>query len=314
MKRFVGLGLLAFILAVIVLAPRAEAAPVAPGLSMIVSPLQLVPAQAGYAYVGGGYPLDVSVTLDGQPLDTFWSGQGYLALFSFDFGEPPGDHTIAIQVDNPATGTTEGQTFTVTVNQFTYPREQVALPARLIPLLDSTLNEAELAKLDAVYSARTTLATWDWPFGLPVPGGVVTSRFGGNRTYNGGMFNANHTGMDFRRALGESVYATAGGRVAVAEFYDVRGNVIIIDHGHGVFSQYAHLSEFYVQPGQFVQKGQLIGAAGATGRSNGPHLHFEIIINGAPVDPLHWLSLAPSFVAPREVTPIPSQTSEPTGP
>jgi murein DD-endopeptidase MepM/ murein hydrolase activator NlpD len=306
--------LFALILLGMLLAPRAEAAPVAPGLSIIVSPLQLVPAQAGYAYVGGGYPLDVSVTLDGEPLDTFWSGHGYLALFSFDFGAPPGDHTIAVEVFNPAAGATEEEAFTVTVSQFTYPREQVALPARLIPLLDGALNEAELAKLDAVYSARTTLATWDWPFGSPVPGGVVTSRFGGSRTYNGGMFSANHTGMDFRRALGEPVYATAGGRVAVAEFYEVRGNLIIVDHGHGVFSQYAHLSEFYVEPGQFIHKGQLIGAAGATGRTNGPHLHFEIIVNGAPVDPLRWLALAPSFVPPREVTPIPSEAPEPTGP
>ncbi len=100
----------------------------------------------------------------------------------------------------------------------------------------------------------------------------------------------------------------------MAEFFEVRGNVVIIDHGHGVFSQYAHLSEFYVQPGQFVERGQLIGAAGATGRTNGPHLHFEIIVNGTPVDPIRWLALAPGFVPPREVVPTRNApVQEPTG-
>ncbi len=304
--------LFAAVLMVLVIIPHAaQAAPVAPGLSIVIAPEQLVPAQAGYAFVGGAYPLDVSITLDGQPLDTFWSGQGYIALFAFGFDEPPGEHTVNVEVYSPLMGERVGESSTLTINAFSYPREQIALPAKLIPLLETNLNQNEVDRLNAIYSARTTLATWDWPFGLPVPGGIVTSRFGGNRTYNAGMFNAYHTGMDFRRHLGEPVYATAGGRVAVAEFFEVRGNVIILDHGHGVFSQYAHLSELYVQPGQFIQKGQLIGAAGSTGRSNGNHLHFEIIVNGTPVDPLKWLALAPAFVSPREAG---LGESEPTGP
>lgn len=305
--RFAGLVLLLYV----VLLPMgpAQAAPVAPGLSIIIAPTQLVPAQAGYVYVGGGYPLLVQVTLDGEPLHTFWSGEGYLAFFAFDFKEPAGEHTVEVSALNPATGERLERADTIVVTAFTYPLEQVALPSKLIPLLARDLNENEMSRLDSIYSARTTMAQLDWPFVPPVPGGVVTSRFGGDRIYNGGMWTAYHTGMDFRRAVGEPVQATAAGRIAVAEFFEVRGNVVIIDHGHGVFSQYAHLSEFYVQPGQFVQKSQIIGAAGATGRTNGPHLHFEVIVNGLTVDPLRWLALAPSFVPPREVNPTESVPS-----
>jgi murein DD-endopeptidase MepM/ murein hydrolase activator NlpD len=69
------------------------------------------------------------------------------------------------------------------------------------------------------------------------------------------------------------------------------------------------MSQFMVQPQDIVRKGQVIGLAGATGRANGPHLHFEVIVNGFPVDPLKWLALAPGFVAPREVTPVPNESS-----
>jgi hypothetical protein len=280
-----------------------SAAPIAPEISIIVNPEMLVPAQAGYVYVGGAYPLDVSVTLDGQPLEVFWSGSAYQAIFAFGFDEPPGDHTLGIVVDNPLTGEHIEEARTVSVENFAYPTESVALPEKLIPLLDSDLNQRELDRLGQIYLGRSYPAIWDWPFGIPVPGGVVTSRFGGDRTYNGGMLHAHHTGMDFRRTEGEPVYASAAGRVATAELFDVRGNVVIIDHGYGVFSQYAHLSQFFVSPGEYVEGGQLLGYAGKTGRTNGPHLHFEVIVNGITVDPLRWLALVPNFVAPQEVSP-----------
>jgi murein DD-endopeptidase MepM/ murein hydrolase activator NlpD len=279
------------------------AAPVAPALSLTVTPTNLIPAQAGYAYVGGGYPLQVSITLDGAPLDVFWTGEGYLAMFAFGFDEPPGEHALAVKAHDPATGVSLDTVTTLTVLDFTYPLEQVALPYRLIPLLDPALNQGELDRLSAVFAARTRPAQWDWPYALPIPLGVVTSRFGGDRVYNGGMLSAHHTGVDFRRAIGEPVHATADGRVALVDFFDVRGNVVIIDHGYGAFSLYAHLSGFYVQPGEFVRQGQIIAAAGGTGRSNGPHLHFEVIVNGIPVDPIRWLALNPDFIPPREITP-----------
>lgn len=279
----------------------AQAAPISPQIVTAVVPAQLVPAQGGYVTVSGGYPMDVAITLDDEPLRVFWSGQSYMALLAFGFDEPPGTHTLAVSAFDPLTGERLSRTDTLTVMPYTFPLEQIALPFRLIPLLDRQLNENEVARLEAIYTQRSQLSTWDWPFASPVPGGIVTSRFGGDRIYNGGIWAQYHTGMDYRRSVGEPVYATAGGRVVIAEPFDVRGTIVIIDHGHGLFSQYAHLSEYFVQPGDFVTQGQLIALAGATGRTNGPHLHFEIIINSITVDPLRWMALDPSFVPPREV-------------
>jgi hypothetical protein len=303
-KRLAGASLTAIVLfALCRPIASASAAPIAPSLSVKIVPTEVIPAQAGYIYVGGGYPLRVSITLDGTPLDVFWSGAGYLALFSFGFDEPPASHPVIVQVFDPATGSSTTQTGTVTVLDFKYQNEQVAVPYRLTPLLDPELNQDEIDQLNAIYAEHTRPSHWDWPFSLPVPGGIVTSRFGGNRVYNGGVLAAHHTGVDFRRSVGEPVHATADGRVVAARLFDVRGNVIILDHGYGVFSQYAHLSEFDVQPGQYVRRDQVIGKAGATGRVNGPHLHFEIIVAGRSVDPIRWYALAPGFVPPREFIP-----------
>lgn len=283
--------------------PEASAAPVAPGLSVAVNPTVYVPAQAGYAQVSGGYPLRVEIALDGKALDVYWTGSAYMALIAFPYDAEPGEHTLTITAADPITGESAEAKAILTVEGFNYPFESVALPQRLLPLLDPTLNQTEMGRLRSIYSARTRPLTWDWPFAVPVPGGVMTSRFGGARSYNGGLWLGVHTGADFRRDVGEPVSATADGRVVVAEYFDIRGNVIILDHGYGVFSQYAHLAEFYVRPGDVVRQGQIIGAAGNTGRSNGPHLHFEIIVNGVEVDPLRWLALNPDFIPPREVNP-----------
>ncbi len=285
----------------------AQAAPIAPGLSAHVAPTDMVPGQAGYASVSGGYPLDVTMTLDGQPLDVFWTGSSYEALFSFGLDEKPGSHTLAISASDSTTGAAISDTTTITVGSFSYRDEQVSIPYSLRNLLDPKLNQSEAEKLAAIYKARSRPVSFDWPFVIPVPGGIVTSRYGGNRVFNGGVLATRHTGIDFRRFIGEPVTATADGRVAAAEHFDIHGNVVILDHGYGVFSMYAHLSQILVQPGDLVRQGQIIGLAGATGRTNGPHLHFEIIVYGNEVDPLKWLALAPGFVPPREATPRPSE-------
>jgi murein DD-endopeptidase MepM/ murein hydrolase activator NlpD len=76
---------------------------------------------------------------------------------------------------------------------------------------------------------------------------------------------------------------------------------VIVDHGYGIYALYAHLSEQYVSVGDVVIQGQVLGAAGSTGRSVGPHLHYELIIHGNNVDPIKWLALVPGFVEPQEI-------------
>ncbi len=287
---------------------QAQAAPVAPGFSVTVAPTALVPGQAGVVFVSGGYPLEVSVTLGQDPLAVYWTGEGYLALFAFGFDAAAGDYSLAIRVSDPATGRQLVHEETLTINEFSYPAEQVSISGQLAPLLDPVLNQRETAYLETIYAAHSHSTDWGWPFAIPVPGERMTSRFGGDRSYNGGVWRSYHTGIDLQRGVGEPIYATTSGRVVAAEMLDVRGNVVILDHGYGVFSLYGHCSQVFVALGQSVQRGQLIAAAGATGRTNGAHLHFEIVVNGIPVDPIQWLALAPGFIPPEEV---PRERDEP---
>ena len=98
-----------------------------------------------------------------------------------------------------------------------------------------------------------------------------------------------HHAIDVANKTGTPIYATDAGVIEVAGWGTGYGNQIVIDHGGGRKSRYAHMSKFYVKKGQAVKKGQVIGAIGSTGRSTGPHLHFEYIINGVKYNPLNYL-------------------------
>ncbi len=116
------------------------------------------------------------------------------------------------------------------------------------------------------------------------------STFGRRRTYNG-SYNYYHTGQDFTvyTANNLNIYAAAPGKVIFSDMLPIKGLFTIIDHGWGVYSGYAHQSESLVSPGQMVSAGDLIGYIGNSGRSVGPHLHWEVWVNGIPVDPLQWI-------------------------
>lgn len=98
-----------------------------------------------------------------------------------------------------------------------------------------------------------------------------------------------HTGLDLKAELGEPAFATARGRVVSAEPAGGYGNMVEIDHGHGVVTRFAHLARFDVRPGQWLRAGDLVGRVGSTGRSTGAHLHYETRIDGEPVDPQGFL-------------------------
>jgi murein DD-endopeptidase MepM/ murein hydrolase activator NlpD len=127
------------------------------------------------------------------------------------------------------------------------------------------------------------------PLRQPLPGLLdVTSTFG----YRTDPFlgkPALHTGIDFRGEYGEPVHATAAGRVIAAGPAGGYGNMVEIDHGAGLTTRYGHLSRIFVEDGQWVKAGSELGAIGSTGRSTGPHLHYEVRVDGAPVDPSRYI-------------------------
>jgi murein DD-endopeptidase MepM/ murein hydrolase activator NlpD len=133
---------------------------------------------------------------------------------------------------------------------------------------------------------RTLLAV---PVRKPLAGEIETSSGFGVRLDPFIRAPAMHTGLDFRSSTGEPVRATAAGKVVTAGWSGGYGRMIEIDHGNGFSTRYGHLSEILVSEDQVIKPGQLIGRVGSTGRSTGPHLHYETRIDGEAVDPHKFL-------------------------
>jgi murein DD-endopeptidase MepM/ murein hydrolase activator NlpD len=151
---------------------------------------------------------------------------------------------------------------------------------------DRTEKLGILDSLMIVDSAKKKLL----PSVLPVEGGWYSSNFGWRiDPFNG--VRAFHEGMDFMAEVGTLAHAAAGGVVVYSDFHPQYGNMIEIDHGNGLVTRYAHLSKRLAKTGDVVMSNGKIGEVGNTGRSTGPHLHFEVRQNGAPLNPVRFLRL-----------------------
>ncbi len=156
--------------------------------------------------------------------------------------------------------------------------------------LDETVTKPEDDLIKELTSVITPEKYWDGIFNTPVDEPVcIKSWFGNRRSYNDQPFNKYHSGVDFGVCANLNVYAPADGIVVFSGPLTVRGNATIIDHGMGVFSGFWHQTQSFVEVGQKVTSGELIGEIGSTGRSTGPHLHWELYTNGISVNPLDWL-------------------------
>ena len=139
-----------------------------------------------------------------------------------------------------------------------------------------------------VVSSGTPIRSVNVPSRMPLNSATLTSDFG-MRTHPVLGGRRNHKGIDLAQPTGTPVYATADGFVSKAEPFSSYGNYIQIEHGGELQTRYAHLSGYAVAAGEPVRKGQLIGFVGSTGRSTGPHLHYEVRIAGEAVDPRPYM-------------------------
>lgn len=138
------------------------------------------------------------------------------------------------------------------------------------------------------------------PTQAPIPSANLGSIFGWRIDPITGQ-SALHTGLDFAAETGTSIFSAAGGVVVTQEYHFQYGNMIEIDHGNGLISRYAHSSKVFVKKGDLIKRGQKIAEVGTTGRSTGPHLHFEVLVQGIPQDPQKFLSAGRNLPA---VTPL----------
>ncbi|RPF71453.1 M23 family metallopeptidase [Aurantiacibacter spongiae] len=139
---------------------------------------------------------------------------------------------------------------------------------------------------EIIAAPRASLAI---PSRMPVDGVQLTSGYG-MRDHPILRRRARHNGVDLAAASGTPVFATADGMVGKAQYFGSYGNYVQIEHGGDMETRYAHLSGYTVSAGQHVNKGDLIGYIGSTGRSTGPHLHYEVRVDGEPVNPIPYMT------------------------
>lgn len=215
------------------------------------------------------------------------------ALVGVDLGVAPNTYTVAI--DAKTSEQSSHTTYTLRVEPRRFPTRTLVVDDAFVSppaaLRDRILKEA--AELEALWTRSASGRLWADPFVLPVPGRAV-SRFGTRSIFNGKP-RSPHSGADFLSPAGTPVEAPNAGRVVLARNLYFLGNTVVIDHGLGLFSTLAHLSEFDVGQDEQVVAGQLIGRVGATGRVTGPHLHWAVRASGARIDPLSLLALLGSI-------------------
>ena len=273
--------------------PGGEGAPAlqdlpAPLTSVEVYPL---PAEVGRTIVvrvRTSQPATLSASLLDRPMQFALGpdGQTMDALTGIHAFTAPGMYPLTITAQDAA-GNSVTVTAPIRIVDGRYSSEVITLPADQLALLDPDLNTDEYNLIAQKMTGFNPIRYFDGPMGLPAAA-PVTSPFGTRRSYNGGPYDRFHTGADFGAPPGASITAPASGVVVYVGMVSIHGNFTIIDHGWGVYTAYAHQSEVYVQMGQQVNKGDVIGATGNTGRSIGPHLHWEMWVNGVEVDPLQW--------------------------
>ena len=210
------------------------------------------------------------------------------ALVALGMNERPGTYELTVTVQRVEDAVSFARD--VPVEGAGFILQEFDLPADRAYLASVEVENDELEMLAALTAGASAEPLWDASgFELPLDA-PLTSPFGSFRVLNGAR-QTRHTGWDQRAPRGSPVRAMAAGAVVFAGRLEIRGNYALIDHGLGIYSGYAHFADLLVAAGQTVAAGQIIGSSGNTGRSSGPHLHWEIAVDGKWVDGVAFLGL-----------------------
>ena len=214
--------------------------------------------------------------------------QSWVGFIGADLTTDPGEYKLQITYaagHDPVLHTIRVRPKDYGIRRITVPREMVELDR---PTLERVLREIETVK--GIFATSSEQPLWRGGWENPVPGTIV-SPFGCRNIINE-VERSPHSGVDLKALAGTPVRACNRGIVALVAEHFFSGKSIFIDHGGGIFSMYFHLSHVSVQTDELVEKGDLIGLSGSSGRVTGPHLHFGIRLNGTRINPLRFIDIS----------------------
>jgi murein DD-endopeptidase MepM/ murein hydrolase activator NlpD len=228
--------------------------------------------------------------LNGRTVRLFKQESGdWQGLMPVPVADVPGTYPIEFLAQD---GTTLASV-SLTIRKTVFPSQNVVL-APQIEALHSTTEEMQT--LTTFRDSISDVKYWEDPLIAPLPGCII-SPFGVKRLHNWKPTGEFHAGIDQRATDGTPIRAVAAGVVKIVQPFNVLGGTVAIDHGQGLETMYLHMSKLNVEAGARVSRGDVIGYVGATGRANGPHLHWVVYVNGVPVNPQQWVSLKPCGAA-----------------
>ena len=269
----------------------ASARQLAPGLAVSVAARSIQPGELVLLTVVTPEPTDVvTARAFGHRVATYRVDRTtWRTLVGIDLDTPAGRHPVTI--DATIAGHRVETTSTLDVRDKAFPTRELSVAEAFVtpPSSESARIAAEATRLAALWTIETPRRLWDGPFVRPVAE-PANSAFGSRSVFNG-QLRAPHSGADFLSPAGTPVHAPAGGTVVVAAPLYYTGNTVVIDHGLGLYSLFAHFSAIGVHEGDVVTVGDVLGRVGATGRVTGPHLHWAVRVGGARVDPLSVLAI-----------------------
>lgn len=201
----------------------------------------------------------------------------------------PGTHILTIKWQGPDVPGLHSHK--VRIMARTFPEERLSVPERMVEfppkILERVLNDQKAVK--ETCNKISNKLYWKRPFIWPVDSKILTP-FGFRRIFNNKP-RSPHSGVDLRAPEGTPILASNYGKVAMARDSYLSGKTVVLDHGKGLYTLYAHLVSYKVKKGQEVERGQVVGLAGSTGRATGPHLHWGVSLLGKRLDPAELMAL-----------------------
>lgn len=256
-----------------------------PSSLLVTKPAAIVQGGIGELEVPGAELEAVEGRFGKEKVPFYKNAQGnFVALVGVDLEAKPGPTKFHIKETTRA-GVSRESDIALPIKAKSFPHEDFSVAPEFDQLTPEVLERVrkEQEQFARAFSISVSTRLWERPFVVPVSM-EVSSPFGYRRVINGTP-RAPHTGVDLRAPLATEVAAANHGRVALIGNFFFSGKSIVLDHGGGLYTLYFHLSEFKVEEGHEVRKGDVIGLSGMTGRVTGPHLHWSARLNGARIDP-----------------------------